>query len=182
MFANVASAARPDGSGPKTLESAMTQLAGILALSGSETSALLDAVDEGVRQYSTAIVLGTSVQREGGIVTIQMNDLTQAKAAYERMQESIARILGPERSGYYSDLGAKQSVLECFNRWGMDGQSLMVWRETPARGAQRELIMYSHVRPALPGGGTGGARLGVQDRDNLRVNIGPLEGLIPADF
>ena len=175
MFYEVPMNAAPGSSARRTIDSAMESLAHLLELSSDESRALLDAVGKGRESFARAITASARVTREGGTVTIELPDLTQATAVFESMQAEVANILGPDRLAIYEGLGASKAMTDAFDRMGMNGVTLRISRE--ARG-----ISITRRTQSLSGVSIGSSTTVGGDRDDLRVNIGPLESLLPADF
>ncbi len=185
-----------------SLAAGMSELADFLGLSASETAALQQATETGSQAFGAALLAHAAVKRNGSMVSITVANEPDVHAAYDRMQESIAAVLGPGRQSYYESLGAKSAVQSLFARWGLGGTTLMVAHATAIpdafyshlpdgsgtlresllarpRGASsgRLLYYYTQIKP----GPTGGVS-GTDTIEHVGANVGPLHALIPPDL
>jgi len=161
------------GPPPAYFETHLEYLGRLLALSEAQMSEFRRAAEEGLRDFTDAIAADAQVTRnDDGSVVISLPDLSRARGAYNRMLESFSGILGEERFGYFEAVGARSAFDDAFQRFGLNGKDLTVWWGRAGPG-DREMLLYRQ-------GATGIS--GVLTREAMRVNVGPLESLLPEDF
>jgi RNA polymerase sigma factor (sigma-70 family) len=186
-----------------SLAAGMNDLSEILGLTPTERAALQQAAERGKQEFSVAVLAHASVQRYGAMVTITLKEEPDVRAAYNRMLDSMAAVLGPERYSYYESLGAKAVIEKLFSRWGLEPSTVMVAHSTvipdafypPQKDAKGNPLPLSPRR--LAGDPSGRSQYYVTQRteaqqsfgafgtdtiEHVGSNIGPLQALIPPDL
>lgn len=162
--------------GSGDLAAKLATFARAFGLDPMETESLLHSAEEARAEIMGLVKMLPPPVRTGDQVVFSVPELPMVRERFDRMLESFAATLGPERYKYFDELGGGSELAANFQPLGLVASELKVTRQ--ASSPQRVAFMYRYewlgTRDAPRRAGAGG-------RDALKV-LGPVETIIPADF
>jgi RNA polymerase sigma factor (sigma-70 family) len=175
-----------------SLQAGMENFAKFAGLTAGETEALEEIGAAGLAEFEAAVVAHAAVKRDGNRLEISLKDEPAVHEAYERMLHNVATLLGPDLYRYYESLGARAANEKLFGKWGLGGINYNIVSSPPPGGASgdREYLVELPTTPTPPeiiaarpiGFVPRRPSAGFRGRENIRLNFGPIESLIPADL
>ncbi len=178
-----------------TLRETLATIGNALGLSSEQLAAIQTIGDRVSSEIEANALRGATVTRLAASINIETREFPENQAAYSRMLEEFAQILGPVRFGLYESLNAKQSVESVLRKGGLGADSVSFQYNARMDSYGAGLNGRPGNQIGLPPGNLRGwpsvhanpnplmlGSMRASSREEAKASIGYLGALVPDDF